>query len=83
MKTLGDLFDALTELARTTALVQQAQGAINQGGDPQTIQRKSQDLWRMREQMVELRRRPLNAELHHLQHTLFDTTEDDHEQTST
>jgi hypothetical protein len=64
MITLGELFDALSELSQVTTIVQEAQASISRGGDPRLIDRKQTELWRAHEHMTELRDMPL-SEMHH------------------
>lgn len=60
MKTLGELYDALTELSHTMARVSETESAIGRGGDAQTIERKRQELWRARDHIDELRAKSLD-----------------------
>jgi hypothetical protein len=62
MKTLGELFDELTELARVTSIVHETQSSISRGGDPQSIDRRQHDYFKARDQMDNLRARALDVE---------------------
>ena len=62
MNTLGELFDAMSELAQVTHSLQEIQTAIGRGGDRQTIERKYGDYARTRDHMSHLRSISLHGE---------------------